>query len=159
MSVFLSDWVDMFWKKGHCLPPKKLGSENELCTAWTSMPSHLHHALWEPQTCQTALFFQARRVGRWQHKQEEWKLRPLAVISLHFFELLAFALVLLLFQQLTLAATVGSFLKWIHSCSSGCNTLQGFWAAAMNKKKKKKRRPPQERTGTIVRRNESSLWR
>lgn len=51
---------------------------------------HLHHPSWEPQTCQTAPFFKDEGVGRWQSKQEEWKLGPFAVISASSFELWAF---------------------------------------------------------------------
>lgn len=54
----------MFWKKGLCLPPNKLGFENELCTAWTFMSPHLHHPSWEPQTCQAAPFFRDEGVCR-----------------------------------------------------------------------------------------------
>lgn len=34
MSVFSTDWVDMFWKKGFRLPPNMLPSEHELSAAW-----------------------------------------------------------------------------------------------------------------------------
>lgn len=147
MSVFSSDWVDMFWKKGRCLPPKKPGYENELYTAWTSMPSHLHHPSRKPQSCQTAPFLQARRLGRWQSKQEEWKLRPLTVISLR--SLSCWLLLIVpLFQQLILAVLVGSFLKWKHSCSSGCNTMQGFWAPAEKNKKETSSRRSRDNSAT-----------
>lgn len=133
MSVFSSDWVDMFWKKGLCLPPKKLGSENKLFTAWIYMPPHLHHPSRELQTCQTAPFFKDEGVGRWQSKQENRKFRPLAVISLCLLSC-GLLLVVLLFQQLTLAVLVGSSLKWKHSCSWGCNNVHRFfylfWAPA-----------------------------
>lgn len=51
------------------------------------MLRHLHHPSQEHKTCQTAQFFKDEGVGRWQSKQEEWKLRPLAVISLPSFQL------------------------------------------------------------------------
>lgn len=37
MSVFSTDWVDMFWKKGFRLAPNMLPSEDELSTAWASI--------------------------------------------------------------------------------------------------------------------------